>query len=272
VCCSTPTVRLISAVYFFHGHPLIQNRREVVQRMDKIEIRTEEFEHADAVEPRHRFPEILFCGETWDLRHLDAFALRVDPDLGFEVDVVVLFTCHCFTHSITRDVRAPLEIPSNEIYEDEVERRVLSKERYELSRRFLPELVKDLPKRVIRYAGDNSLNFFSAEVAGTETPGVYAVFFEVLRDKRRKRRLLLYVQSAYRLERLTNRLAKGGQGSIRHPTQKDISRTMTKQWEPERTTATARGGRRMRGSLSRFRDFPLQVGPDEPGGTAFCAR
>ena len=79
--------------------------------MDELANQTPVFEHADAIEPRHRFPEIIFRGETWDLRHLDAFALRIDPDLGFEVDVVMLFTCHCFTHSIKRDVRAPLEIP-----------------------------------------------------------------------------------------------------------------------------------------------------------------
>jgi len=96
------------------------------------------------------------------------------------------------------------------MYENDVEKRVLSKERYDLSRRFLPELVKDLPKRTIRYAGDNRLNYFTAEVTGSDPTGVYAVFFEVQRDKRRKRRLLLYIQSAYRLDRLTNRLAKGG--------------------------------------------------------------
>lgn len=54
------------------------------------------------------------------------------------------------------------------------------------------------------------MNYFTTEVTGSESPGVYAVFFEVQRDKRRKRRLLLYVQSAYRLEQLNNRLAKGG--------------------------------------------------------------
>ena len=178
--------------------------------MDEFSNQTSAFEHADAVGPRHRFPEITFRGDTWDLRHLDAFALRIDPDLGFDVDVVVLFTCHCFTHSITRDVRAPSEIPPDEMYENDVEKRVLSKERYDLSRRFLPELVKDLPRRTIRYAGDNRLNYFTAEVTGSDATGVYAVFFEVQRDKRRKRRLLLYVQSAYRLDRLTNRLAKGG--------------------------------------------------------------
>jgi hypothetical protein len=178
--------------------------------MDEVSNQTAVFVHVDAVEPRHRFPEVIFRGERWDLRHLDAFALRIDPDLGFEVDVVVLFTCHCFTHSVKRDVRAPLEIPPDEIYGDGLERRVLSEERYRLSRKFLPGLVRDLPKRTIRYAGENNLNYFTAEVTGTEASGVYAVFFEVQRDKRRKRRLLLYVQSAYRLEQLTNRLAKGG--------------------------------------------------------------
>jgi hypothetical protein len=178
--------------------------------MDEVSNQTAVFVHADVVEPRHRFPEVIFRGERWDLRHLDAFALRIDPDLGFEVDVVVLFACHCFTHSMKRDVRAPLEIPPDEIYEDGTERRVLSEERYELSRKFLPGLVRDLAKRTIRYAGEINLNYFTAEVAGLEAPGVYAVFFEVQRDRRRKRRLLLYVQSAYRLEQLTNRLAKGG--------------------------------------------------------------
>src|SRR4051812_12479715 len=110
--------------------------------MNESAKRTLTFAHADAVEVHHRFPRIIFRGETWDLRHLDAFAHRIDPGLGFEVDVVVLFTCHCFTHSIKRDVRAPLEIPAAEIYEDKVERRVLSKERYDLSRKFLPGIVR----------------------------------------------------------------------------------------------------------------------------------
>jgi hypothetical protein len=164
----------------------------------------------EAIEPRHRFQTVVFRGETWDLRHLDAFALRIDPGLGFEVDVVVLFTCHCFTHSFERDARAVLEIPLEEIYVDGVERRVLSKERYDLSRRFLPALVKNLGNRAIRCAREDSLNFFTLEDAGGDPPGVYIVFFEVKRDKRQKRRLLLYIQSAYRLESLTHRLGKAG--------------------------------------------------------------
>jgi hypothetical protein len=178
--------------------------------MNEIADPTASLDYTDAIEPRYRFPEIVFRDETWDLRHLNAFALRIDPDLGFEVDVVVLFTCHCFTHSIKRDARAPLEIPPEEVYENGVERRVLSKERYDLSRRYLPFLVRDLAKRTIRYAGEHSLNYFTAEVTGSEAPGIYVVFFEVERDKRRKRRLLLYVQSAYKLDRLNHRLTKEG--------------------------------------------------------------
>jgi len=178
--------------------------------MDDVSHPTALSEHTDVIESRHRFPEVTFRGERWDLRHLDAFALRIDPDLGFEVDVVVLFTCHCFTHSIKKDDRAPLDIPPEEIYQDAIEQRVLFKERYDLSRRFLPTLTKELPRRTIRYAGDGRLNYFTAEATSLEVPGIYAVFFEVERDKRRKRRLLLYVQSAYRLDRLSNRLAKAG--------------------------------------------------------------
>jgi hypothetical protein len=178
--------------------------------MDEVAYPTSLFEHTDVIESRHRFSEVIFRGERWDLRHLDAFALRMDPELGFEVDVVVLFTCHCFTHSIKKDDRAPLEIPHEEIYQDTVERRVLCKERYDLSRRFLPALTKELSRRTIRYAGDGRLNYFTAEATRAEAPGIYAVFFEVERDKRRKRRLLLRVQSAYKLERLSNRLAKAG--------------------------------------------------------------
>src|SRR3569833_1020359 len=147
--------------------------------MDDVAYSNSLFEHVDVIEPRHRFREVTFRGERWDLRHLDAFALRMDPDLGFEVDVVVPFSCHCFTHSIKKDARAPLEIPPAEIYQDAMERRALCKERYDLSRRFLPALIKELSRRTIRYAGDGRLNFFTA-------------------------------QATHKLERLNSRLAKAG--------------------------------------------------------------
>jgi hypothetical protein len=82
------------------------------------------FEHDDVVEPRLRFPSISYRGHAWDLRHLHAFAIRIDPKLGFEIDVIVLFSCHCFTHQIKHDERSAVEIPECEIYKDGNERRV----------------------------------------------------------------------------------------------------------------------------------------------------
>ncbi|MGH8227882.1 MAG: hypothetical protein ACREU3_08285 [Steroidobacteraceae bacterium] len=163
------------------------------------------FKHQDVVGAHHRFQAVRFYGETWDMRHLDAFALKSDPGLGFEIDVVVLFTCHCFSHSMKRDDRTLTRIPPEEIFDNGIERRVLDKERYELSCRFLPQLVKDLDRRQIRFAGTHATNFFIAEDLAPGL-GSYAIFFEVKRDRRRRRRMLLYVQSAYRLDRLTKRL------------------------------------------------------------------
>ena len=126
----------------------------------------------DVVEPHHQFPSINFRGHAWDLRHLDAFAIRIDPKLGFEIDVIVLFSCHCFTHQVKHDPRSPLEIPECEIYEDRNERRVLSKERYELSRRFLPGLVKEFGHKHIRFGRQYPQNFFIAEGVDIDsTPG-----------------------------------------------------------------------------------------------------
>ncbi len=91
------------------------------------------------------------------------------------------------------------------------ERRVLSEERYELSRRFLPYLVKGLGTRVVRFAADGASNFFTAEGLSEDAdPGIYVVFFEVERDRSRKKRLLLRIQSAYRMDRLSKRLSQAG--------------------------------------------------------------
>lgn len=155
----------------------------------------------------HRFLPVAYNGEPWDLSHLDPFAFRTDPGLGFDIDVVVLFSCHCFSHSLRRDGRAPLLIPSGEIYDDGRERRVLSEVRYRLSQRFLPALVRELPNRKIQLASDQ--NFMTIEVPEERT-GHYVVFFMVERDKHRKRRMLLRVQSAYLLESLTDRQRKAG--------------------------------------------------------------
>ena len=44
-------------------------------------------DHLDAVRAHHRFKDVVRGGKAWDLSHLDPFAFRVDPGLGFEVIV-----------------------------------------------------------------------------------------------------------------------------------------------------------------------------------------
>ncbi len=165
-------------------------------------------QHADAIEPHHRFGEVVYLGTPWDLSHLDPFAMRLDPGLGFEIDVVVLFTCHCFSHSMGKDGRR--EIPDHEIFDNGQERRVLNEERYHLSQQYLPTMIRNLPVRTIQVAGAYTANFMTLEVIDAGERKHYAVFFEVKRDSRRKKRVLLHVQSAYLLDTLTDRKKKAG--------------------------------------------------------------
>jgi hypothetical protein len=151
----------------------------------------------------------------WDLSHLDPFAFRLEIDTGLMVDIVVFFSCHCFTHEVKDDPRRS-NIPASEYFEDDREIRVLSPERYELSRQFLPQLVQQLESRQIRVEGAPHHNFFTVEGAARgDLPIHYLVFFEVERDRRRKKRLLLRVQSAYPVDVLTHRLAGAGKVKFR---------------------------------------------------------
>lgn len=168
-------------------------------------------EHHDAVEAHHVFRAQSFNGTDWDLSHLRAFAFRTDPGLNFEIDVVVLFSCHCFTHKTERDPRGLGAIPANELFDDGRERRVLNEERYLLSRKYLPRLIKELPSRTIQIATSGARNFMTFEfIDAQHKTRRYAVFFEVERDHRRKRRMLLRVQSAYAIDDLTHRQKKAG--------------------------------------------------------------
>lgn len=155
------------------------------------------------------FAVTTYLGVIWDLSHLAPFAFRVDPGLGFPVDVVVFFSCHCFTHSFARDERSNNEISLDEIYRDSREQRILDPVRYALSKEFLPHLVHRLPEQKIIVANDQQRNFMTWELhppIGTAPASTYAVFFDVEKDNNRKRRLILRVQSAYLLtEGLTKR-------------------------------------------------------------------
>lgn len=165
-------------------------------------------DHSDALPSQHRFPVVTFRGTAWDFGHLAPFAFRADIGKdGAElwVDVVVFFACHCFT----RD-EGGSSVHASEYYDDGREIRVLCEERYLLSRRFLPRLIKELFSRHIRVASSRP-NYITIE---GERPaladGLYAVFFEVKKDSRRKKRLILRVESAYRVDELTPRQKNAG--------------------------------------------------------------
>lgn len=146
-------------------------------------------EHAD-----HRFAPVTFQGEHWDLTHLNPFAFHREPDPGVILEIVVLFSCHCFTHGIDKDSRSP--IPSDEIYKNGKEHRVLNPERYKLSHSLLPLIVRDLAKQriIVANPGANYVTYERKTTTGVEH---YGVFFEVSKAKNRKHRLILRIQSAY---------------------------------------------------------------------------
>lgn len=115
------------------------------------------------------------------------------------------------------DKRPRYAIPAHEVYFDGTERRILDPQRYELSRRFLPDIISNLSNRRITIANEKMPNFVTIEnVDADGTASLYAIFFEVRRDKGRKCRLVLRIQSAYLLDSgLTNRQTKGGKIAFR---------------------------------------------------------
>jgi len=168
-------------------------------------------QHNDVVADHHRFASMAVGDEIWQFDHLEAFAMRVSfeisPGKATEVDMVVLFSNHCFT----RGLEPGEVVAESQIVMDGTEQRVLDKERYVLSRQYLPQLIWELPTRHILVADPSRPNYVTfelpANIPGAE-PMRYAVFFEVKRDKVRRKRMLLRVQSAYVLDKPSKRLLK----------------------------------------------------------------
>ena len=166
-------------------------------------------DHRDVVAERHRFAEVTVGAEIWQFEHLEAFAMRVPLELSpgkpIDIDIVVLFSNHCFTRGLN-----PGEIVDDAlIVMDGSEKRVLDRERYALSRQYLPSLILELPSRHIYVADPTRPNFVTFELPPVATgaePVRYAVFFEVKKDSVRRKRLLLRVQSAYVLDKPSKRL------------------------------------------------------------------
>ena len=113
---------------------------------------------------------------------------------------------HCFTRSFKWDPRTRDSIPDDEIYDDGRETRVLCADRYHASRRLLRDVIVGLATRRIIVADERQPNFVTVETASSDgVQRMYAVFFEVSRDRARKRRLILRVQSAHMLDGGLNR-------------------------------------------------------------------
>ena len=165
-------------------------------------------DHQEVVAKHHRFASRVVDGMEWDFAHLEAFVLKVPvtlpPNVETTIDVVVLFSNHCFTRAIYPNET----LEQNWLFEDDREVRALDKERYDLSKMHLLTIVKQLPLRRILVADPSRPNYVAIEIPHSEQQVTqqYAVFFELERDKIRQKRVLLRIQSAYILEQTTKRL------------------------------------------------------------------
>jgi hypothetical protein len=163
-------------------------------------------QHNDVINARYKYSSVEYIGEIWNLEHLKPFAFKFELNVEVKVDVIVFFSCHCFTRKATDEEQKSLE--SKYWYSDTYEDRVLDPERYAFSRLLLPRLVQELKSRHIKSTGHG--NFMTIEVIDTSSHKLpYVIFFEVLKDKKRKKRLLLIVQSAYVKNDQTNRMRSG---------------------------------------------------------------
>lgn len=164
--------------------------------------------HSDAIEDRHRFRKVSYEGEIWDLTHLTPFVFKESIQDQLIVDVVVIFSCHCFTREPIGEEK--YTVPNEYWYIDEFEARILDPERYALSRKFLLKIVQELRTRYIKATGGETANYMTIEVADeSEIPMKYIVFFDVKKDNKRRKRIILRIQSAHTREELTNRMKSG---------------------------------------------------------------
>ena len=165
--------------------------------------------HHDAVSSHQRFAAVAMGTEVWRFDHLEPFAMRVplevSPGNSVAIDIVVLFSNHCFTRGL-----GPGEVVDTaHVIMDGGEKRVLDEVRYALSRQYLPGLILDLPNRHILVADRARPSFVTFELprsAAGAPAAWYAVFFELKKDSVRRKRMLLRVQSAYVLETPSKRL------------------------------------------------------------------
>lgn len=157
--------------------------------------------HLDAVDADHQHLPKAFDNQLWSFDHLKPFALRMYVPLDgvgpVEIDVVVLFSNHCYS----RELELGEDANEAHIVMDGGIRRVMDPDRYALSQTYLPALIHTLPERRIKPSRENFVTLELAPRAVGGLPRNYVVFFDVKKDRRRKKRLLLRVKSAYVLDR-----------------------------------------------------------------------
>jgi len=176
-------------------------------------------EHQEAVELHHRFMPITVGNVEWEFSHLEAFAIKVPININhsstINIDVIILFANHCFTRSIEDGENPPTEL----IFDNGIERRVLDTERYELSKIHLRSIIHNLPNQTIFYADTKQPNFVIYEIKEGNDPTKlkrYAVYLFAEKDRARKRRVLLRIQSAYIPSEWTRRQEKADKISFRN--------------------------------------------------------
>jgi hypothetical protein len=132
-----------------------------------------------------------------------------------------------------------------------------------LSRRYLRNIVHSLFSRRITVADHRQPNFVTLENIGADgTTSLYAVFLEVKRDRSRRRRLVPRPIGICAGQRTNEASGKGRKGRIRDPPARNIpwqkhpqlkERTRNGKVGMQKDQRPPFGGRRMRGSLSAFR-------------------
>ena len=207
------------------------------------------FQHADAIELRHRFPEIVFRGETWDLRHLNAHT----PSSEMSV--------HLWRYRQRKSMRTALNGAccqrSDTIFHADFSpdlSRTLQRGRSDT-----PETIRSTisPPRLPAWKRRACTRCFSRLSAIIGGSGDYYFTFSQLTD-----------WSASRTD--SQRRARCGLPLCsERPIRGD---------DPLRDSWGQKGQRPPLVAVACealyrvLREFPLQVGPGEPGGTAFCTR
>ncbi|MDP9902423.1 hypothetical protein [Variovorax ginsengisoli] len=173
-------------------------------------------EHGAIVPDSAYFPSVQFRGDRWDFTHLRPFAMTRVLGSGVKVDVVVFFSCHCFTHKLRDDDRDGADIPEGEFWvDDEGDERVLDEIRYKLSAA-LPEIIRNFDKGHVRVMTPwqdprtrrvHKESFFKVAVPKPDgTTDDYVLFFSLDKDRERKRRFILRVKSAYPMAAWTRKM------------------------------------------------------------------